>query len=435
MRRIGSGALVLGLACASAQAGLKEYVAKPDPSYSWSRVQTTQPAEGTPYAQLLMTSQTWRGITWKHEVIIVRPTGSEKCSQALLILAGGSWEEGQPPRKMDGKSKELLVAMSVAAATEMPVACVRQIPFQPILGGLKEDQIISLTFDEYLKSGDEEWPLLLPMTKAAVRAMDAVQEFTKKEWRMSISQFIVTGASKRGWTTWLTGAADKRVIAIAPMVIDVLNMGAQMKHQREAYGGYSEQIVDYTRLNIPERMDTDQGHKLLAIVDPYSYREQLTMPKLILLGTNDPYWTLDSLNLYYDDLLGEKYISYVPNAGHGLEMGRVISNVTAFALKSAGKLQFPKLKWDLDQEGDSLRLRIRSDVKPLTASAWTTTSASKDFRKSKWTEQKLEAADGAYAFELAQPARGYAAVFGEACYRVDGHPLYLSTKVRMIGKE
>lgn len=29
--------------------------------------------------------------------------------------------------------------------------------------------------------------------------------------------------TQRGWTTWLTGAVDKRVVAIVPVVMDELN--------------------------------------------------------------------------------------------------------------------------------------------------------------------------------------------------------------------
>ena len=39
----------------------------------------------------------------------------------------------------------------------------------------------------------------------------------------------MTGASKRGWTTWTIGAVDKRVKAMAPLVLDCLNMRAAFR--------------------------------------------------------------------------------------------------------------------------------------------------------------------------------------------------------------
>ena len=51
------------------------------------------------------------------------------------------------------------------------------------------------------------------MVKSAVRAMDAVEQCVEREWSHKVETFTVTGASKRGWTTWLTGAVDPRVTA------------------------------------------------------------------------------------------------------------------------------------------------------------------------------------------------------------------------------
>lgn len=424
--------------CALARADLAGYIDKKDATYSWTTVSTSESDPESPirYAELRMVSQTWRGIEWKHRMAVVCPLKPQTTSHALLIISGGSWREGQEQPKLDKDSREFKLATTIAGACGMPVAFVMHVPFQPMFGGLKEDQIISKTFDEYLKTGDEEWPLLLPMTKAAVRAMDTAQDFAKKEWRIDISKFIVTGASKRGWTTWLTGASDKRVVAIAPMVIDVLNMAEQMKHQKETYGTYSEEIDDYTRLNLMDRLDTETGQKLLAIVDPYSYRKRLKIPKLILLGTNDRYWTLDALNLYYDGLEGEKYILYVPNVGHGLnDMVRVVSSVSAFALKAAGKLDFPKLTWDMKEDGDTLLLTIRSDVKPSSVSAWVAESPTKDFRDAKWRPEAIDPAGEEYEYRLKQPEKGFAAVFGEAVYEVKGRMIYLSTNVRIVGTQ
>ena len=64
--------------------------------------------------------------------------------------------------------------------------------------------------------------------------------------------------------------------------------------------------------------DTTEAPKLWQMIDPWVYREKLTLPKMIINGANDPYWPLDALNSYWDDLKGEKWVLYVPNAGHDL---------------------------------------------------------------------------------------------------------------------
>jgi PhoPQ-activated pathogenicity-related protein len=82
-----------------------------------------------------------------------------------------------------------------------------------------------------------------------------VQAFAQKEFGQKIERFVVSGASKRGWTTWLSAAVDPRVRAIAPRVIDMLNMKAQTQWAQKVYGGQSERIRAYTELHLVERMD------------------------------------------------------------------------------------------------------------------------------------------------------------------------------------
>src|SRR5262245_65524261 len=114
-------------------------------------------------------------------------------------------------------------AVKLAMGTKSVVAELRMVPNQPLVfagetQGRVEDSFIAYTWDKFLRTGDEKWPARLPMTKAAVRAMDSVTAFcaTPQGGGSKIDQFVISGGSKRGWTTWTTAAVDKRVIAIIP---------------------------------------------------------------------------------------------------------------------------------------------------------------------------------------------------------------------------
>lgn len=413
---------------------LRKYLEKPDNSYAWSKRREGQLGTGT-FVELTLTSQTWRGIVWKHQLYIIKPSKVSNASQGLMMIGGGRWrpELEAPPQEGDQLPREAQLLAQAAELIKSPVAVILHVPHQPIFDGMVEDEIISYTFEQYLKSRDEEWPLLLPMVKSAVRAMDAVQDFSKKEWQLDIKNFTVTGGSKRGWTTWLTGASDSRVNAIAPMVIDVLNMPAQMKHQLATWGKFSEQIEDYTRRGIQQQMDTPPGRRLNEIVDPFAYRALLKQPKLILLGTNDRYWPLDALNLYWPELVGEKHVCYVPNHGHSLrDPNRVIGGIVAIHRAVSGEIRLPRLSWDLNSGNDGLRLSVVSDIKPEKVLAWIATAPTRDFRDARWEPKELQLNGKGYDHLLPTPESGFAAMFGEAIFPSDVMPFYLSTNVKII---
>jgi PhoPQ-activated pathogenicity-related protein len=309
---------------------LARYVAARDDSFGWRELASGKLGD-VEYVEYLLTSQTWRGIPWKHQLFMLRPGSMQKdARQGLLFVTGGSWKsEYDRERKEADLPMQALLFAQLAKQLGTPVGVLRQVPFQPMFD-LKEDALIAFTFDQYLRTGESDWPLLLPMVKSTVRAMDAMQRSRANDGTHRWSQFTLTGASKRGWTAWLTAATDKRVTAVVPMVIDVLNMSAQMEHQRATWGALSEQIRDYDSLALPTRLRSERGAALLSVVDPFSYRKQLTQSKLIILGTNDRYWPLDALNLYWTALPDPKRVLYVPNQGHGLrDLERVVGAVSA----------------------------------------------------------------------------------------------------------
>ncbi len=306
-----------------------------------------------------------------------------------------------------------------------------QVPNQPLLGNKTEDTLIAETFVRYLETKDDAWPLLFPMVKSAVKAMDAVQAWSKEAGQPAVSKFVVAGASKRGWTTWLTGAVDPRVVGIAPMVIVTLNMKAQNANQIEVWGKYSEQIDDYTRRGLMEGFDEPDRRKLWEMVDPYFYRDRLTMPKLLINGTNDRYWTLNALDLYWDDLKGPKGVVYLPNAGHSLDQHRdyALNGLGAFFRHVVPGRPMPEVSWTFAESADGgSRLTVAAAPKPKAARVWTARSETRDFRESRWEPSHLEAAPSMTA-EVARPEKGHVAFFADLDYEVEGVIYHLSTQI------
>lgn len=446
--RVISCAIVIGavLACALAWAtasstatvtsgALASYVARPDKSLAWHEVDSGM-VGNVQYAEYLLTSQTWRGIEWKHQLFVLRPQNMVRDERhALLFVHGGRWKpEYEGERGRTQLPSEALLFARLAESIGAPVGVLRQVPFAPMFDRT-EDALIAYTFDQYLKTRESDWPLLLPMVKSTVRAMDAMQGIVKERWGASIEQFTVSGASKRGWTAWLTAAVDKRVMAVAPMVIDVLNMRAQMDHQRETWGEVSDEIRDYAALNLPERLKTERGRELLAMVDPYSYRQQLTRPKMILLSTNDPYWPLDALNLYWSQLPAPKHVLYVPNQGHGLrDAERVIGSVSAVHRYAAAGKPMPETAWSFASAPGELKIHVKADREARKVLVWSAQSPTQDFREAKWTgRQCTKEADG-YACSAARGADGYTAVFAETSFQDEGKlPFSTTTTICIAG--
>ncbi len=397
---------------------LGSYLRKPDKSYSYRVL----PATGS-IKQVELTSQTWKGQEWKHGILLSQPEGY-KGDLAVLYITGDG------PR--DGDRLQLGL---FSGATRMPIAMLFDVPNQPIFG-MREDDLIAHTFEQYLATGDSEWPLLFPMTKSALRAMDAIQAISKKEGH-PIKRFLVTGASKRGWTTWLVGASgDPRVAGIAPMVIDNLNIPAQMRHQISSWGKYSEMIDDYTRRGLQQKLSTRSGRRLTEIVDPYSYRSQIRVPTLIVTGGNDRYWTADAMSQYWNGLSMPRWARMVPNVGHDLGGGaQAIETIGAFARALAGQYPFPRISSTLRQTGSRLLGEIKVAGLPASrVSLWAAAARTNDFRESTWTKL-VDATQKKQTFKVSYDWVGEPmnlAAMMEVRFQVKGQGFSLTTPVAVF---
>jgi len=395
------------------ETALESYLDIEDNAYAWELKDTYKLDNVTAY-DLLLTSQKWREHTWKHQMTILVPK-EVAYDGGLLFITGGSLKDGMPKWTSKEDSDKTKPFAHIAQKNKAIVSIIRQVPMQPLYDGdLVEDQLISFTLHNYKNDKDLTWPLLFPMVKSAVRGMDAIQEFSKEKLQKEITRFTVAGASKRGWTTWLTGASDKRVEAIGPMVIDVLNMPVSLDYHLTAWNEYSVQINDYIKLEIPQTVNTPDGNVLTEMIDPYSYREKLTMPKLIFIGTNDEYWPVDAVKNYIKDIPGENYIHYTPNAGHNLDGGEsALKALSGFWGQTLTKKPYANMNYELSTDQSSATLSVVSDSEDFNnAYLWSADSVDRDFRDEEWKSIKITLSTGKEATQkISFPKKGYKAFY------------------------
>ena len=438
--RVALPVLVSAAAFAREETALDRYVAAPDPNYRYELVNTIPGDDYTAFV-LEMTSQQWRTAAevdrpiWKHWLTIIEPE-HVRTRIGVLVISGGS-TDGKPPARINP------LLTSLAVTTRSVVSEVRMVPNEPLIFSgetrtRSEDAITAYSWDKYLRTGDETWPVRLPMTKSAVRAMDTVTAFcaSARGGSLAVDQFVVGGGSKRGWTAWTTAAVDKRVVAIVPVVIDMLNIEPSFDRHYRAYGFWAPRLREYQDIGIMRWRGTPQFEKLLGIEDPYSYRDRLTMPKFIGNSTGDQFFLPDSSQFYFDGLIGETYLRYVPNTDHSMRGSDAAESAVAFYESILDGRPRPKFVWHFEADGS---IRLKTETKPIGVKLWHAENPkARDFRletigPAYRSSVLADRGDGVYIGRVPTPAQGWAAFFIEMTYPSGGsYPFKFTTGVRVI---
>lgn len=437
---VSAGAFPVALSPGTTATALDRYVAQPTPEYRFEVVDTLQ-GVGYRTRVVSLVSQSWRSArevdrpVWKHWLTITEP---EKIATrvAVLVISGGSNNDAQP------KGVSPFIS-AFALRTGAVVAELRAVPSQPLTFAdestpRSEDDLVAYSYDKYLRSGDETWLIRLPMTKAVVRAMDAILAyFASSGQPNAVDRFVVGGASKRGWTAWLTPVLDSRVIAIVPVVIDVLNISAQAEHAYRVYGSWPSALEPYRKMGVMRWLGTPQFASLAAIEDPYSYRARITVPKFIVNAAGDQFFTPDSSHFYYDALRGEKYLRYVPNTDHSLNGAApdAARSGLAFFDSIIRDAKRPRFTWEWLPSS----VRVHSNDDTLSVKLWHAVNGhARDFRLQTigraFTATTLhDIGDRTYEAEIETPQKGFAASFVEITYRAPSSPgtFTVTTDVRI----
>jgi len=360
---------------ADLDSALEDYVNQPDPEFYFTPVGPPIPLPGLTAHVLHVTSQTWRSpeevdrTLWQHYLTIFVP--DNLVSDINLMFVIGSDNDEGPPDLTEDEAQALAL---LATASGTVVSILQQVPNQPLIftndpspdNERREDELVAFTLDRATRTGDYNWAAYLPMVKSVVRAMDVVQSFvpTVTSPALDVSQFVVTGFSKRGATAWLTAAIDNRVIAVAPGVFDALNWAPSLENHRASYGMFSDALEDYLEFDILDRLRTPEGRELLQVIDPYAYRDRLTMPKFIINSSGDEFFPPNSAQFYLGDLAGETLVRYLPNTNHSGENGGLdtaLLNLLAWYQRIIFDTPRPQIDWTFDADGS---FRVTTSANP-----------------------------------------------------------------------
>lgn len=327
----------------------------PDTPFGWRHL------DPTGFDRLELTSQIWEGAEWKHE-LWVQPEDETTC---LLYITGDLVPD-----------KDLNTFQRLVDMAKMPTAMLFGIPNQP-LWDMREDDLIAHTFERWIVERDPNLPLLMPMARAVIRAMDALQA------AYGYTAFILAGASKRGWTAWLAAlTGDYRVVGVAPMVFDNLRFDAQMHAQIEQWGAFSPRLDDYSRRKLQDLLEDEAGLALARWVDPYFHLSRLSCPVLSINGANDEYWTVDALSRYWDKVSLPKATLMVPNAGHDLgDQVWAFRTLGVFARFCADGSTLPRLRAGFSNS----ILRCETEEPTLRLRVWMAQSDDLTFHDKKWS--------------------------------------------------
>ncbi len=370
-------------------------------------------------------------VEWWHYVDIIIPKQTTS-STGIMFIDGG--EKSEDYFRLDAQS------IRNAIKTEAVIVNVSNIPFQPLnflsseQDSFEEDDLIAFAWNKFLKQGakqkDVEWLPRFPMTRAIVRAMDLAQEIVLQN-DIVVKDFVVSGASKRGWTAWTTAAVDSRVKAVVPMVIDMLNLVPSFENHYRSYGEFSPAVQEYVNYNIQDWLGTEEFKVLMSYIEPFSFIDKLTMPKYIINAGSDEFFSTDSWRFYYDKLPGEKIIRYVPNKNHSLDGRYLTEDLVSYFYRVINDIEIPSLSWNLSDNKLIAELDYDGDY---DVSVWTAKNDNgRDFRL--WEEGELweetsigKLANNKYELNVSSNLKGYKATMIEFTIDPESEfPLIIST--------
>jgi len=281
------------------------------------------------------------------------------------------------------------------------------------------------------------------MVKSVIKAMDALAQFAASRKLAKIDTFVIAGASKRGWTTWLTPAVDERIVAIIPIVMPMGNMIQVINKLWMSLGEWSFALDDYLKMNLMAHLHDPQFQLMADIIDPMVYRDSLAkIPKYLIVSSGDEFFLPDSTREFWSEMPGEKYLRVIPNCEHSL-IGHdyfTLLQVAEFINRLVNGTLPGTLQSTIIYSNTTASIIVKPPIPAASVTVWQATTLSetrRDFRliicgdlnnpacfqPVFWIPANLHPnADGTYSASMNAPSSRWIGFMIEVEYRRDANP-------------
>lgn len=455
---------------------LDDYVHREDGYYNYTFVAVWN-CDGYTLHVLNMTSQKWMDETvtttpiWWHHLYIAIPKTPRHFTDFHLFIGDG--EHGDPwPTSCDSDSR-LTYLGDFVRNTGAVAANIRQVPYQPLFFTdtpnvpRTEDMIIARSWRYYIEEivDDPDVVLPVPMVKAAKKAVDTVIEYSAKvNPALQLTRVMPSGRSKRGWTTWLLAATDKRVFAMVPIVLTVGNWHENLMHHYRSYGAWSWAMSPYYAENITQYINNPRTYEAFEWVgiDYMIYNQRYSMPKLVVHSTGDEFFLNDDPWYFFTKLQSPKFVLTIENAEHVLgsqqpKVDRMSMDFFEAALAvERGEFTWPVVSWARSESVDDGTIGVFTNPTPLSVTAWWADTTNRtcdeetgicrrDFRLTTavprgpnpitWVEIAVTGSGNSYQVTLPKPADGVYRGFFLALTFAGSRPgdvLYVTTELNIL---
>ncbi|MDN7931453.1 PhoPQ-activated protein PqaA family protein [Burkholderia metallica] len=399
--------------------------------------ETSRLPDGVETRTYRLTSQSWSPDNlvsppnWTHDTTLYLPTEALP-HRALIVVNNGTRypQDGISVIAPTDFSRETLA--SIAKNTRSVVVSVSDVPNQYLSYAddgkpRAEDDSVAHSWSLYMRAPEQRatLPLHVPMAAAIWRSMSLAQrELTD----LRIERFIVSGLSKRAWSSWLAVIGDQRIDAIVPFAIDLLSTRDALKNMFRSYGGnWPIAFYPYYAEGVDLAIDTPEFGSLMQIEDPLAYLgtrhgNRLSIPKYIVNASGDDFFVPDNSSLYFDRLPGNKSLRMVPNSSHAGIRDAVRESLTQFVNRIQKDVPIPEIDAKLYEIGEQAMIELKASEQPTGILLWQANNPNaRDFRYVcgiRYTSSSLKhTLRDPVRITVDKPTAGWRAYFVEATFQ------------------